>query len=284
MIATILPTSGLIGALVTLTGSNFGETQGGSTVKFNGIVATPSTWGNAAITAPVPNGATTGNVLVTVAGISSNALPFTVTPPPPPPPPVASFAGIPLMGSTPLTVTFTDTSSGAPTSWAWDFDNDGIVDSTAQNPVKTYSAAGTFSVSLSVSNAGGSNSAVVLNYVVAQNPPPPSADWAPIAGAGGTISASSSAMAASLNWTKATDDVTPQASLLYEVRISKSDNIVTVATAEANGTLARGYTANLSSISISGLAKGTQYYAVVIVKDAVGNKTAYRSIGFKTKG
>lgn len=33
---------------------------------------------------------------------------------------------------------FTDTSSPPPTSWAWDLDGDGVVDSTAQNPTWTY--------------------------------------------------------------------------------------------------------------------------------------------------
>ncbi|HEX6810315.1 MAG TPA: PKD domain-containing protein [Planctomycetota bacterium] len=40
-------------------------------------------------------------------------------------------------------VSFTDRSPGNPTSWAWDFQNDGIVDSTAQNPVHTYPAGTT---------------------------------------------------------------------------------------------------------------------------------------------
>ncbi|HEX6812643.1 MAG TPA: PKD domain-containing protein [Planctomycetota bacterium] len=39
--------------------------------------------------------------------------------------------------------TFTDSSAGNPTSWSWDFENDGIVDSTLQNPVHTYPAGTT---------------------------------------------------------------------------------------------------------------------------------------------
>lgn len=51
-------------------------------------------------------------------------------------------------GDVPLTVTFTDTSSGdtAPTSWSWNFGDGGT--STLQNPVHTYTVPGTYTVTL----------------------------------------------------------------------------------------------------------------------------------------
>jgi len=56
-----------------------------------------------------------------------------------------------------LQVAFADQSSGAPTTWLWDFgDSSGL--STQQNPVHTYAAAGSYTVTLSVSNANGTNS------------------------------------------------------------------------------------------------------------------------------
>jgi PKD repeat protein len=60
--------------------------------------------------------------------------------------PVAGFTH----ADTGLTITFTDTSSGA-TSWDWDF-GDGSIDS-VQNPVHTYASGGTYSVCLTVSNS-----------------------------------------------------------------------------------------------------------------------------------
>jgi hypothetical protein len=42
--------------------------------------------------------------------------------------PTASFSASPTSGTAPLTVQFTDTSTGGPTSWEWDFQNDGTVD------------------------------------------------------------------------------------------------------------------------------------------------------------
>jgi hypothetical protein len=74
---------GPVGALVTITGSNFGATQGGSTVTFNGAGAgLASNWSATSITVSVPSGASTGNVVVTVDGLASNGTPFTVTLPP----------------------------------------------------------------------------------------------------------------------------------------------------------------------------------------------------------
>jgi PKD repeat protein len=54
-----------------------------------------------------------------------------------------------------LDCAFLDGSGGAPTSWAWDFDGDGVVDSTDQLPTYTYSAPGVYVVTLTVSNDGG---------------------------------------------------------------------------------------------------------------------------------
>jgi hypothetical protein len=77
-ITSLSPTSGPVGTLVTITGTNFGGTQGSSTIKFNGTAATPTSWSSTSITAPVPSGATSGNVIVTVAGAPSNGSNFTV--------------------------------------------------------------------------------------------------------------------------------------------------------------------------------------------------------------
>src|SRR5581483_11531176 len=81
-ITSLSPTSAAVGALVTINGTNFQPTQSGSTVTFNGATATPTTWSSTQIKAPVPAGATTGNVVVTVFGLASNGSSFTVKPTP----------------------------------------------------------------------------------------------------------------------------------------------------------------------------------------------------------
>jgi PKD repeat protein len=71
--------------------------------------------------------------------------------------PVASFTATPSSGPAPLNVAFTDTSSGSPTSWSWDF-GDGTT-STVQNPSHTYAAPGAYTAKLTVANSAGSNTA-----------------------------------------------------------------------------------------------------------------------------
>jgi len=78
-------------------------------------------------------------------------------------PPVAEFAGSPTSGSAPLTVNFTDLSTGDPTSWDWTFGDGGT--SAAQNPSYTYTANGAYTVSLTVTNAYGSDNQTKVDYV-----------------------------------------------------------------------------------------------------------------------
>ncbi|AKB51197.1 cell surface protein [Methanosarcina barkeri str. Wiesmoor] len=79
--------------------------------------------------------------------------------------PVAEFSADKTSGDAPLTVTFTDQSTKSPISWSWDFDNDGTIDSTEQNPTYIYSTPGNYTVNLTVSNAGGTNSSLKMNYI-----------------------------------------------------------------------------------------------------------------------
>lgn len=79
------------------------------------------------------------------------------------PAPEPSFTADVTTGAFPLTVRFTDTSSNAPTAWQWNF-GDGSY-SAIQNPVHPYATAGTYSVTLSVTNAGGTRSVTNSNYI-----------------------------------------------------------------------------------------------------------------------
>jgi PKD repeat protein len=85
------------------------------------------------------------------------------------PPPVAGFAAGPTNGVAPLTVTFTNLSTGA-TNYAWAF-GDGNV-SALVNPVNTYTNAGTYSVALTAVGPGGTNQLAMTNYIVVVPPPP----------------------------------------------------------------------------------------------------------------
>jgi PKD repeat protein len=79
-------------------------------------------------------------------------------------PPIAAFEGSPTSGSIPLEVTFTDLSTQGPTSWTWDF-GDGSPVSYDRNPVHTYTVADIYSVTLTVSNAFGSDDTTEVDYI-----------------------------------------------------------------------------------------------------------------------
>ncbi len=85
--------------------------------------------------------------------------------------PTAMFTGYPTAYCVNDTVHFTDTSSGQPTSWSWSFQSGNPATSTAQNPVVIYNTAGTYSVSLTATNAKGSNSLTKTNYIVVHPDP-----------------------------------------------------------------------------------------------------------------
>ena len=103
-ISSLAPSSGSSGTNVTITGSNLGTSQG--TVTFNGVQATPTSWNTNSITVPVPNGATTGNVVVTASGVNTSGLPFTV-----PTPALSQLS--PTAGSSGTLVTLTGSNFGS---------------------------------------------------------------------------------------------------------------------------------------------------------------------------
>ncbi|WP_011308635.1 PKD domain-containing protein [Methanosarcina barkeri] len=94
--------------------------------------------------------------------------------------PVADFTSNVTSGSAPLSVNFTDLSTNSPTSWTWDFDNDGVVDNTDQNPTYTFTAAGNYTVNLTVTNSVGSNSTVKTDYITVSKSSTPT-EPAPVA-------------------------------------------------------------------------------------------------------
>lgn len=79
-------------------------------------------------------------------------------------PPTADFSSNSTGGcGTPQTINFTDASTGAPTSWAWDF-GDGNT-STLQNPSHQYNVAGSYTVTLTSTNTNGSDAEIKTSYI-----------------------------------------------------------------------------------------------------------------------
>lgn len=60
---------------------------------------------------------------------------------------------------------FIEQSTGNITAWAWDFEGDGVVDSTEQNPTYTYRKDGTYSVSLTIVTTDCRHTLTKSNYI-----------------------------------------------------------------------------------------------------------------------
>ena len=87
-------------------------------------------------------------------------------------PPTANFSGTPTSGTSPLIVTFGDTSAGNITNRFWDFGDSGTTTITTNTVSHTY-AAGTYNVKLIASGPGGSSTNTKSSYIVVTSGTPP---------------------------------------------------------------------------------------------------------------
>ncbi len=88
--------------------------------------------------------------------------------------PAAGFTGSPRSGGAPLTVHFSNTSTGydQPLTYEWDFDSDGTVDSTAESPSHAYSSAGSYTVTLLVTDSDESTDTLTrTGYITVTSEP-----------------------------------------------------------------------------------------------------------------
>jgi len=89
--------------------------------------------------------------------------------------PLADFMATPTAGAAPLTVTFSDQSTGDITTYLWDFGDQSS--STDPNPIHTYTTKGVYSVTLTISGPEGSDSKTVFDYVLVNASPKRSLSW-----------------------------------------------------------------------------------------------------------
>jgi gliding motility-associated-like protein len=104
----------------------------------------------------------TGNYTVTVTngcGVTSATVAVLVYPPV-----TANFTADSLKGYAPLTVNFSNTSSGNATSWAWNFGDGGTA--TGPNQTHTYTSSGNFPATLTATDANGCSSTHIVIIVV----------------------------------------------------------------------------------------------------------------------
>ena len=252
------PTSGRAGTSVTISGTNFGARQGISTVMFNGLVATPTSWSPTSISVTVPV-TTTGNVIVTVGGVASNGVPFTIISTPnitslnPTSGPVGTSVVIygTNFGTTQGTVTFNRTAA-TPTSWS----GGGIV-----APVPAGATTGVVVVTVSGVATNGVNFTVTAADTTAPTAP---TNLTASAGSGLSIN---------LAWTASTDNVGVTNYLVEQCQGGGC----------ANFTQNQPLPGNITPfVSIGPLAPATSYSFRMRAKDAAGNLSDYSNIASAT--
>ena len=107
-----------------------------------------------------PGGSTTASQVITVTT--------------PLEPPIADFDANPSIGEAPLLVDFTNTSTGSELTFSWDYETDSVVDSNENSPSHEYTVAGQYTVTLTVSNDAGTDTAtqtINVSETVVQQPP-----------------------------------------------------------------------------------------------------------------
>jgi hypothetical protein len=174
-INSLSPTSGGTGTSVTITGTNFGSTQGSGSVAVNGVNATVTSWGNASVVISIPAAALDGNVVVTRSDTkTTNGVGFDVVPA------ISSISPARLQVTQQLTINgsgFGDSQGGSTVHF-----NGGGVDaadyiSWANNQivveVPAGAATGTVTVNISDNSVGSNNDSATSGSSVTIVLPPP---------------------------------------------------------------------------------------------------------------
>ncbi len=171
----VTPRTGIVPLTVQFADESTSNTRLTYAWDFNNDGVVESTAKNPAYTYAAEGNYTVNLTVTNGAGSDAEVKNNFITVNPVPVAPVAAFTNAtPRSGTAPLTVQFTDQSTGTlPLTYAWDFDNNGVTDSTAPSPSHVYSLAGTYTVNLTVTNVAGSNSTVRTNYITVTPPVAP---------------------------------------------------------------------------------------------------------------
>ncbi|HTS16405.1 MAG TPA: PKD domain-containing protein [Verrucomicrobiae bacterium] len=155
---------------VTLTGSATISAAGFSVASGSTFTISPSSSSNVVINfTPTSAKSFSGNMIFTSnGGSSTNAVSGTgVTGP------AAHFSATPTSGSSPLVVTFTDTSTGTITNRVWNLGDGTVITTTATTLLHTYTCGGPYTVSLTVRGTGGSNTSTQTSLITVADTTPP---------------------------------------------------------------------------------------------------------------
>jgi len=261
-ITSLTPTSAAVGVSVTIKGTNFGTSQGASTVTFDGTTATPATWANTSIKVPVPTGATTGNVVVTVNGVPSNGVSFTVLPTPGissltpssgPVGAVVTIAGTNFGASQGTSTVVFDKTTATATAWS---------NTSIQVPVPTGAATGNVVVTVSGVASNGVSFTVLPTPSITSLTPTSAAVGVSVTIKGTNFGTSQGASTVTFDGTTATPTTWANTSIKVPVPTGATTGyvVVTVNGVPGNGVsfIVPGTTATISGLSPTAGPAGSQ--------------------------
>jgi len=157
--------------------------------------------------------------------------------------PAVNFTASPRSGYVPLVVNFTDLSTGNVTIWSWTFGDGG--NSTAASPTHNYTAAGTYTVNLTVDNACGSNTTSKTGYITVNSPPSPPSGG----GGGGSIKKAENYLSVAMLGDTSKYKISAEGNLTQAVEVSSGDGRLTISLSKGTACLDQ-YGRWLSSITL----------------------------------
>ncbi|MFA5714578.1 MAG: fibronectin type III domain-containing protein, partial [Candidatus Paceibacterota bacterium] len=190
--------------------------------------------------------------------------------------PVAQFSASPLSGNSPLTVKFTNLSTGTePMTYQWDFNNSEYVGSTEKSPTGIYESVGPHTIKLTATNAYGSNSIIKTDYIsVVDTDATAPSQVANLSVSGPTQSS------VILSWTAPGDDGSTGTATSYDIRYSAA---AITSSNFASATQVTGEPTPLSSgtsqsFTITGLTANTTYYFAIKATDNANNVSTLSNV------
>lgn len=117
-----------------------------------------------------------------------------------PTPPEAAFVSDKQEGCHSMTVQFSDRSAPTPKTWEWTFEGGTPSSSSEQNPVVVYSQAGSYAVTLKVSNDAGQSAVTQSDYIILHSPALPTLSSAERCGPGELLLTANSSPDVGINW------------------------------------------------------------------------------------